>query len=92
MGSIVCKQQQLLKVMFFAFEAPLYGCQLVVVTHPLLFETFDNLLIGLFNGLCLVVLDHHLVESVLEHTNILHEGTLLNVASLAIFDLSQHIL
>jgi hypothetical protein len=86
------QQQQFLKIMLFAFETGFNCGQLTVVTDPFFLETFDDLFVGLLNGLCLVVLDHNLVKTILEHADGPHHGVLLDVAKFAVLDLLQLVL
>jgi hypothetical protein len=78
--------------MLFAFEAAFDGCELVVVTNALFFQPFDDLLVGLLDALSLVVLYHDFVQTVLQDPDIFHQWALLDIPSLAVLHLPQHVL
>mmetsp|Transcript_5929 Transcript_5929/g.17726 ORF Transcript_5929/g.17726 Transcript_5929/m.17726 type:complete len:297 (+) Transcript_5929:619-1509(+) len=69
---IMREQQQLLVVALLCLEGPLDGRELIVKAIALLFEAPDNSLVGLADALGLVVLDHCLVEAVLEDPDLPH--------------------
>ena len=66
MVRIVRHQQQLLVIVLLGLQCLLDGSQLVVERDALVLESLRDLLIGLPDGLGLVVLDDGLVQSVLQ--------------------------
>lgn len=92
MGSIVSQQQKFFEITLFAFEASLNRSYLVVVTHSLFLQPLDDLLVGLPNGVRLVILDHGLVQPTLKNANFSHQGTLFNVADFVVVHILELVL
>ena len=86
------QKKQFLEIVLFSLEAVFDGGQLTVVAHSFLLEPLDDLLIGLLDGLGLVVLDHHLIEPVLQDADGSHHGVFLDEAQLVVLDLLQLVL
>ena len=62
---------QVAGVLLLHLERPLKVGQLVVKGEPLLLQALDDLLVRLADGLGLVVLDHRLVQPVLQVADLL---------------------
>ena len=92
MRGIVSQKQQFLKIMFLSFEAVLNSSKLTIVAHPLFLQPLDDLLVGLLDGLSLVVLDHDLVESVLKNSDGPHHGIFLDIPKFVILNFLEFIL
>mmetsp|Transcript_82093 Transcript_82093/g.232719 ORF Transcript_82093/g.232719 Transcript_82093/m.232719 type:complete len:476 (+) Transcript_82093:77-1504(+) len=71
---VVGEEQQLLVVALLRLQRALDGGELVVEADPLLLELLHDRLVRLPDALGLVVLDHGLVEPVLEHADLPHLG------------------
>mmetsp|Transcript_117575 Transcript_117575/g.366240 ORF Transcript_117575/g.366240 Transcript_117575/m.366240 type:complete len:314 (-) Transcript_117575:7-948(-) len=72
MVRVVREQEQLLVVALLRLESSLDGDELVVEAVALLLEALDNGLVGLADALGLVVLDHRLVQPVLQDPDLPH--------------------
>ena len=78
--------------MLLAFETVLDCCELTVIAYPFLLEPFDYLFIGLLDGLSLIILDHDLIEPILQNPDVPHEWALLDLSQLVVFDLLELVL
>jgi hypothetical protein len=73
--------------MLLSLEASLDGCQLTIIANSFFLESLDDLIISLLDGLSLIVLDHHLIEPVLEQTYSPHHGVFFNVSQFIVLNL-----
>ena len=78
--------------MFFSLETILDSSQLTIVTHPFLLQSLDHLLVGLLDGLSLVVLNHDLIQSVLKNSDGPHHGIFLDISKFVILNFLEFIL
>lgn len=76
-GGIMGQQQKLLKIVLFPLEAGLDTGQLAVITHSFFPQPLDDFLVGLLDGLCLVELDHHLIQPIFQEPDGATHGILL---------------
>jgi hypothetical protein len=64
--------------MLFPLETTLNRCQLTIIAHSFLFESLNDLLVSLLDGLRLIVLDHHLIQPILQNADGSHHWVLFN--------------
>mmetsp|Transcript_34908 Transcript_34908/g.96368 ORF Transcript_34908/g.96368 Transcript_34908/m.96368 type:complete len:334 (+) Transcript_34908:349-1350(+) len=69
---VVREQQQLLVVALLGFQRALDAGELAVEAHSLLLQLLQDAFVGLLDAHCLIVLDHRLVQPVLEHAYVAH--------------------
>ena len=73
-GRVVQHERELLQVVVLRLQRALHGGQLVVEPDPLLLEALHDLLVGAADALRFVVLDHRLVQPVLERADLARHG------------------
>ena len=78
--------------MFLSLKTILDSSQLTIVAYPFLLQSLDDLLVGLLDGLSLVVLNHDLIESVLKNSDGPHHGIFLDISKFVILNFLEFIL
>jgi hypothetical protein len=79
MGGVMGEQKQLFEIVLLSLEASLDGCQLAIVPNSFFFESLNDLVVGLLDGLSLIVLDHHFIEPILKQAYSFHHGVFFNI-------------
>jgi hypothetical protein len=76
---VMRQQEELFEIVFLSLETLLDGGQLVIIPDSLVFQSLDDKFVGLFDAHCFVVLDHSLVQPVLQHPDRSHLGVVVAV-------------
>ena len=78
--------------MFLALQACFYDRKLAVIAYSLFPQPLHHLLVCLLDGLSFVVLDHDLIEPVLEDPDVPHQWAFFNEPQLVFFHFLKFIL